>query len=134
MSEKCEDSHGDFSWNELSVTNTKKAIDFYQKIFGWTIEEMDMPNGKYYILFNGEEKIGGITAKAPGEENSPTTWMPYITVNDVDKAAEQIVSLGGSILLPPQDIPVENGPRLTILKDPMGATLGAITYANEIVS
>ncbi|MCH6255388.1 VOC family protein [Puniceicoccaceae bacterium K14] len=134
MSEKCEHNHGDFSWNELSVTDPQQAIHFYQKVFGWTIEEMDMPNGKYYILFNGAEKIGGITAKDPKEANSPTAWMPYITVNDVDKAAAQIVKLGGSIILPPQDIPVENGPRLTILKDPMGATLGAITYANDTAS
>jgi predicted enzyme related to lactoylglutathione lyase len=128
MSEKHGYNHGDFGWNELAVNDTQTALAFYQKIFKWKVEEMDMPNGKYYVLINGEDKVGGITEKAPDQEGAPTGWMPYITVDNVDETASLIEQTGGKIVMPPHDIPVPDGPRFTIFQDPAGATLGAISY------
>ena len=58
-------------------------------------------------------------------------WMPYITVENVDETVVKIESLGGSIVAPPMAIPVPNGPRLSVIQDPSGVTLGVISYVAE---
>lgn len=124
-------NHGDFGWNELACENPAKAVAFYTEVFSWQTEEMEMPGGTYTILINGEEKLGGICFKEPGTPAGPSAWMPYLTVDNVDERAAQVETLGGKIILPPQDIPVPNGPRFSIVQDPIGATIGIITYAEE---
>ena len=52
--------HGAFSWAELLVDDVESAIGFYTDVIGWEIEEMDMPQGKYYVLKAGGEPVGGI--------------------------------------------------------------------------
>lgn len=130
MSEKNGYNAGDFGWNELAVNNPQTTLKFYQSIFGWKAEEMDMPTGKYTVLINGEEKIGGILNKPADQAALPAAWMPYITVDNVDETAAKIASLGGKIIAPPCDIPVPDGPRLAVIQDPEGATLGIITYTH----
>lgn len=124
-------NHGDFGWNEFAADNPQAAVDFYTAAFGWKVEEMDMPNGKYHVLLNGEEKVGGIMAKPPEQSEAPSAWMPYVTVDNVDETAAKIETLGGKIIMPPHDIPVPDGPRLSVVQDPFGATLGIISYANN---
>ncbi|MBK1880539.1 VOC family protein [Pelagicoccus mobilis] len=133
-------NHGDFGWNELATDNPAKAIAFYTEIFGWKTEEMEMPcqdadgntsTNTYTVLVNGEEKVGGILAKSPEQANAPTAWMPYLTVDNVDQSVEKIFDLGGKVIAPPFDVPVEDGPRIAIIQDPGGATLGIITYVNQ---
>ncbi len=130
MSQKYGYNHGDFSWNELAPNDPQAALSFYREVFGWKVETLDMPEGPYNVLINGEEKIGGIMAKPAEQSKAPTAWMPYITVDNVDETVAKIESLGGKVIVPPSDIPVPDGPRLSIFQDPQGATLGAITYAN----
>ena len=38
---------GEFCWNELMTSDTKKAQEFYQDVFGWTSKKLDM--GKFHI-------------------------------------------------------------------------------------
>lgn len=133
-------NHGDFGWNELATDNPEKAIAFYTEIFGWKAEQMKMPcqdsdgqpsTSTYTVLINGDEKIGGILTKSPEQAGAPTAWMPYLTVDNVDDSAENVFDLGGKVIAPPFDIPVENGPRIAIIQDPVGATLGIITYLEQ---
>lgn len=130
-------NHGDFGWNELATEKPQAAVKFYTEVFGWKTEEMEMPSqGKdgtstYTVLLNGDEKIGGILAKPSSNEGSSTAWMPYLTVDNVDETAQQVFDLGGEIITPPFDMPVENGPRIAIIQDPGGATLGVITYSDQ---
>ena len=35
----------------------------------------------------------------------PPHWMVYFGIDDVDNAASKVESLGGSIMVPPTDIP-----------------------------
>ncbi|MEM9160275.1 MAG: VOC family protein [Verrucomicrobiota bacterium] len=124
-------NHGDFGWNELAVDNTQKAIEFYSQLLAWQVEEMDMPDGKYHVLINGEEKVGGIVAKDAEQAAGPSAWLPYITVDNVDEATAKAFDLGGKVIAPPIDIPVENGPRFAMIEDPSGAKLGLITYVAQ---
>ena len=123
-------NHGDFGWNELATPEPGAAVKFYTKLFGWKCEAMPMPGMdgmNYNVLWNGEERIAGITAPMPGEGwQGPPKWTPYITVDDVDATAAQVTELGGKILVPVTEIP-EIG-RFTLFLDPQGTVLAAITY------
>jgi predicted enzyme related to lactoylglutathione lyase len=115
--------HGAFSWNELATTDPKAALAYYTKLFGWTTEVMPMPGMDYTIVKVGDSMIGGVMAAPAG---APTAWTPYVTVDDIDETAKLAVSLGGTICVPPTDIP-EVG-RFAVMADPQGAVIAAITF------
>ncbi len=120
-------THGAFSWSELSTGDTKKALSFYGKLFGWASEPMDMgPNGTYNVIKVGDTSIGGISAKPEGMEKMPAMWGCYVTVDDIDQTAKDCARLGGKVCMGPMDIP-EVG-RMAVLQDPEGAMINAITY------
>ena len=75
----------------------------------------------------GEEGLGGIRSIPPQAEGTPPNWGVYVTVDDVDATAGKAEELGGKILVPPTDIP--NVGRFSVLQDPQGAVISAITYA-----
>ena len=87
-----------------------------------------MADMKYTIVKVGEEGLGGIMSMPPQAEGSPPNWGVYVTVDDVDMTARKAEELGGKILVPPTDIP--NVGRFSVLQDPQGAVISAITYAN----
>lgn len=56
---------------------------------------------------------------------TPSHWMPYIAVDEVDATAEKVKTLGGSVCVPPHDVP--NTGRFCVVNDLNGATLSLIT-------
>jgi hypothetical protein len=121
--------HGAFSWFELMTTDTDSAKKFYSNLFGWDTEEMPMADMNYTMVKVGEEGLGGIMSTPPQAEGSPPNWGVYVTVDDVDATARKAEELGGKILVPPTDIP--NVGRFSVLQDPQGAVISAITYVNK---
>ena len=124
--------HGVFSWNELMTTDLNAAKAFYTKLFGWTFEESEMEGGGTYAMAKlGETMVGGLFAKPatmPGD--IPPHWGAYVTVDDVDKAAEQAVELGATIIYPLTDIPKVG--RFCAIMDPQGAVIQMITYVKDL--
>ena len=114
---------GAICWRELSSPNPQAATQLYRDLFAWTSKDVDMgPMGTYTILNNGEEMVAGVMA-GPGPE-VPSHWINYVTVDDVDASAAQVVQLGGRVLMPPTDAP-EIG-RFSIVADPEGAVFGLL--------
>ena len=111
-------NRGQFAWVDLMTTDIPKAIAFYKKVVNWETEAW----GEDYTLFkSGENAVGGVM-KLPAEAQAtgaPPHWMAYITVPDVDAAAEQAKTLGATILNPPTDIPQVG--RFAVVQDPQGA-------------
>jgi predicted enzyme related to lactoylglutathione lyase len=54
----------------------------------------------------------------------PPHWMPYFQVEDCDAAAANAAKLGGTVCVPPTDIPSIG--RFAVLQDPTGATFSVI--------
>ena len=114
---------GKFVWHELTSTDTKASVAFYGALFGWSVTEVDMgPMGKYNLLKSGEQMVGGIM---PAQGGAPSHWIPYASVESVDGAVEKAKSMGGSVLVPPTDIP--NTGRFAIVRDPQGGVLAPFT-------
>jgi hypothetical protein len=120
-------THGAFSWSELTTSDPRKATEFYGTLFGWKIEKMDMGTGPYHVAKVGDESVGGIMAFPPEMNGVPPNWCPYVTVRNVDETAKQCVALGGKVCAGPMDIPTVG--RFAVIQDPQGAVLNVITYA-----
>jgi hypothetical protein len=121
---------GALCWNELGTRDVPAAREFYGKVFGWTVEEQEMPGmGTYYVWKDGEAVRGGMidmTGMAPDE--APPHWLVYFTVADADAAAETTKSAGGQLLNGPIDISVG---RIAMLADPQGAFFAVMAPSDE---
>jgi hypothetical protein len=117
---------GSFCWNELYTTDPKRAGDFYSNLFGWSRELMPMPppTGEYTIFKKGDAQAAGML-KIPKEMGAmPPHWLIYFAVDDSDKTVEKAKRMGGTVTVPPMDIP--NIGRFAILNDPQGADFAVI--------
>ncbi len=120
---------GAFSWCELITSDVDAAKDFYQKLFGWSLDEEPMGEGKTYTVIKaGERQIGGmmLNSDALGPEVPPPNWGVYVTVEDVDETVKLSKSMGATIIVPPTDIP-DTG-RFAVFADPQGAVLAIVAY------
>jgi predicted enzyme related to lactoylglutathione lyase len=118
---------GDWTWNELSTPDPAKAIAFYESVFGYTHQEMDMgEHGKYHVLHTSDGRARGGVMKLPHADATPM-WRPYVRVEDADAVASRVAPAGGMLLMPPADIPDVG--RIGMLLDPMGAAVGFIKPA-----
>jgi len=123
-------THGAFSWNELMTTDPGKAKTFYAALLGWTLEEAPMGHTHYTLVKVGETPMGGIMGMPPGvPEGMPPHWGVYVTVDDVDAAAQKAAELGGHVCVPPTDIAGVG--RFCVIADPQGAVMSLITYAKK---
>ena len=110
---------GTFSWCELHADDPQAAKTFYGETFGWKFKSHDMgPMGTYTVITVGEKEIGGIMQRPP-QSPGRQGWMPYVTVKDVDADTVKAGELGGTVSVPPQDIPGVG--RFSIMQDPGGA-------------
>ena len=122
-------THGTPSWSELMTTDPASASEFYGHLFGWKFDVMPMPDGDYHVASLGDEKVAGIMAIPDNAKGTPPNWGQYVTVGDVDAVAQQVSQLGGTVLVPPTDIPGVG--RFILFQDPQGAALSAIQYAES---
>lgn len=110
---------GTFCWHELLARDPLAAVEFYRGVFGWGHATHDMGEmGTYHLFTLGEEMVAGMMPMPPDAGGSPA-WLPYIAVEDVDASAARTVELGGTICVPPTDIPDVG--RFSVATDPDGA-------------
>lgn len=109
---------GRFVWHDLMTKDAKASLAFYGKLFDWRVDEVPMQSCTYHMIHCGPGPIGGVVE----EQNIPVShWMPYLAVADVDAAAKKVTALGGTVCVPPMDIPGTG--RFAVVGDPTGAYL-----------
>lgn len=119
--------HGATSWFEALTSDVDRARPFYQSLFGWSADTMKIPAGFDYTVFKlGEEFIAGMMPILPDMGPMPPHWGTYFTVRDVDGAAAQAKSLGGTVCVEPQDIPDVG--RFAGISSPQGVMFYVIKY------
>ncbi|HZA84976.1 MAG TPA: VOC family protein [Actinomycetes bacterium] len=111
---------GTWTWNELVTADLDAAKGFYGELFGWASEDIAGPLRRTSFTL-GDLLIGGGHAPVPQEDPTPR-WTIAFWVADADRAAAEVQKLGGTVLLPPMDVPVG---RFTIVADPAGAAFTA---------
>jgi predicted enzyme related to lactoylglutathione lyase len=107
---------------ELASTDIAKAKTFYSALFNWKITDNDMGGGMVYSTFKPtSDSPGGGMMQHP-MPGAPSSWLPYVLVDDVNAANKKVVSLGGKILKDTQEVPHMGW--FSIIIDPTGAFLG----------
>ncbi|MFG2622948.1 VOC family protein [Streptomyces sp. NPDC048507] len=122
-------------WVELHVPDQQAGIDFYASLFGWRHSGMPMPGMLYQVLsvadgaqdqgsFGGVAPQGGADDWAGAAAGETSRWVPYFHVGDVDATAGRIQDGGGSVLVPPADLPAVG--RIAWAADPAGAVFALL--------
>ncbi|MDT4955640.1 MAG: uncharacterized protein QOJ02_3778 [Acidobacteriota bacterium] len=124
MAERTLPANGAFCWNELGTTDLETAKKFYTELFGWRLKESKAAGMIYNEIVAGDREVGGMYQMTAEFGNTPSHWMAYVAVDDVDAKAKQVAELGGKVCVPPTDIP--NVGRFCVINDPTGATISLI--------
>ena len=147
---KVVNEHGSLNFNALNTRDREGAKAFYGAVFGWGVlalpgtEMWTLPGyGDHLETFTPNlrefiEQSGGpegfadvVAALGPIPDDQPDTpphWTVTFAVDDADEAARQAEELGGTVVAPPTDMPWV---RMTVLRDPQGATFIASKYVPE---
>jgi uncharacterized protein len=105
---------------ELMSTDVGKSKDFYGKLFNWQLDDMPTKEGAYTVIKVGSGTGGGMMKNPmPGQ---PSSWVPYVDVDDLKAAMDKAKSLGGQVYKDITD--VEGMGSFVIVGDPTGAPLG----------
>ena len=117
------ETHGMFSWCGHSGKAPKEAKAFYADVLGWTIADQEMGDGSTYsVIMVGEQPIGGFPTAANGDGH----WLPYVTVDDVDKRVAAAEKAGAKVVSPAMSVPGVG--RMATIADPFGAKIAFIAY------
>ena len=121
-------SQGRFVWYELMTTDVAAAKAFYAKVVGWGTEDASTPAMPYALFTVKGASVGGVldlpeVAIQVGEK---PRWVGYIGVDDVDAAAVRAKKLGGTVYVPPCDIP--NVSRFSVVADPQEAMFALVKW------
>jgi uncharacterized protein len=111
-------------WQELATTNVDASGKFYTQTFGWKAEAVQM-EGMVYTLFKlGDEQVGGMYPQPKEMAGMPPFWGVYFDVKNTDEIANAVKANGGSVMVPPADIP--NIGRFAVFTDPTGAVFSVL--------
>lgn len=100
-----------FIWYELMTTDADAAIGFYGAVVGWSAADhpnSETPGGvRYTVLSAGKRGVGGVMQldQSMSDAGMRPIWVGYVGIADTDAIAEQIKAAGGTIHVPPTDIP-----------------------------
>ena len=119
-----------FGWAELNARGLEPAVAFYETVFGWTHTTSPIGDGLEYTEFehDGQSIAGALEMDPQISAETPSYWLVYFTVDDVDARFERAIALGGSELVAPQDMP---GGRFAIVSDPQGAAFGILNLQEQ---
>ena len=144
--------HGGVNFNNLNTRDVEGAKKFYGSVFGWRALDMDggfsmwtLPGYGDFLeetvnpgMREGMAEMGApkgfedvVASIAPIPDDQPDTpahWGITFAVDDADAAAAKAAELGGTVVMPPTDMPWV---RMTVITDPQGATFTASMFVPE---
>ncbi len=112
------------TWWELATSNTAQATGFYTSLFGWSAKVSSMGPMQYTEWSNAGRSVGGMIETCGEWKDVAPHWMAYFRVRDCDASFAQATELGGTVRVPPTDIPKVG--RFAMLADPQGAVFSVI--------
>jgi predicted enzyme related to lactoylglutathione lyase len=124
------DEPGAHVYTELLTRDPDAAAEFYGRTLDWTPVFNGNPDKPYTQFQLGGRTVAGMMPMK-GEAwpaDLPDHWMVYFGVADCDAAVERLRRLGGSVSVPPMEVPGHG--RFAVVGDPTGAYFSVITMAD----
>ena len=96
---------------EIPADSMKRAIDFYQNLFGWQFVQVGEGDMEYWLIMTvpvddkgmpTEPGVNGGMMKRVMPEQTPVN---YISVESIDEYAKKIEELGGQVVVPKMPVP-----------------------------
>src|SRR5258708_11182324 len=88
-------------WRELATKDLPAALEFYSKLFGWTLQQTKVTPMEYKEIIIDDVAHGGMMAM---DENwpaeVPSYWTSYIAVDNADETVAKITANGSSVRAP----------------------------------
>lgn len=109
---------------ELNTGDVPAAKKFYKSLFKWKIA----PMAPGYLGVDVGKGTGGGMQKKPMPEG-PTSWLPYVEVDDVKKTIAKAKKLGAQIML--EYMAIGGMGAIGVFVDPTGAGLGVWETAKK---
>ena len=97
---------GKFIWFDLFTRDLPGACAFYGHLFGWSFEDTAPGDPEIKtIKYDGIAIGNAVQTKPEAGKTAVSRWLSSMSVADVDETVERVVKNGGSIRMPPKDIP-----------------------------
>ncbi|NBC83925.1 MAG: VOC family protein [Bacteroidetes bacterium] len=109
------------SWVEIPSKNFDRAVDFYNSIFGFSMQKMDFGHEKMACFPNGEGAITWAPNFHPGQDG---TLVSLNTGDQLTSVIDRISRNGGQIVQPKTKIEAANKGYFSVFIDPEGNKLG----------
>ena len=115
-------------WLELWAQDAAKMAEFYRPLGAYTVTRQESPGDRpeLQLVAGGFPRAGVLEIE---RADVPSTWLPYVRVNDLPKAVAGIERAGGRIIVPP-DPQVRNG-KVAVFLDPLGAAVAVAEWKDE---
>lgn len=124
------ESNGRFVWYELMTRDKEADLGFMKALAGWTSVEQGMGEmGTYTIISAGETGIGGCMDLPAEAGDTPSHFIGYCEVEDIEAVAKAAEASGGKIFVPPTHIPGTG--TFSVMADPAGATFAGLQSESE---
>lgn len=116
--------YGKVVWHDLMTEDLDAARRFYGGVFGWTFDNYSAREGRgrYAIARLGNVYVAGlvpVASRADGKKIS--RWLPYVSVENVDRAVARATDAGGQVAADAQEVGFG---RVAAIIDPEGAVIG----------
>jgi hypothetical protein len=114
---------GKVVWNDLITEDVEAARRFYGGLFGWTFQDATGPGRTRYVLAkSGAVYVAGLVPVArPSDGKRFSRWLPYVSVDDVDRAVARATTAGATVAVAARNVGLG---RIAALVDPQGAVIG----------
>jgi len=117
---------GTMNWAEVQTSDKTAAQSFYEHVFDYETETMDMGStGGYVLLQLNGQPVAGLIQIEPEWGEAPSNWSVVFQVEDCDAAVAKVQELGGSVIREAQTL--EGVGRFAVVADPWGAVFQVIT-------
>jgi len=135
--------HGSLNFNNLSTRDLAGAQAFYGAVFGWEVihdsfwampgygdflERRNPGMRAGMVEMGAPERFEDVVASVTVAPDDEPHWGVTFAVDDADAVAARAAELGGTVVVPPFDVPWV---RMTIVRDPQGATFTAAKFMPE---
>jgi predicted enzyme related to lactoylglutathione lyase len=119
---------GHFIWYELTTTDAEGAKAFYTSVVGWGTRDASAPGADYAFFTAGDAVAAGLMglSKDAQRMGAQPRWTGYVGVDDVDATVARLTRLGGTVYVPPTDIPDVS--RFAVVADPQMATFALLKW------
>jgi predicted enzyme related to lactoylglutathione lyase len=117
---------GCIAWLDLTVSDATAMRDFYRKVVGWSVEDVEMEDGdERYADFNmlgaDGQPAAGICHARGVNQDLPPVWMIYLPVGDLTESLSRVREEGGEVI---KEMRGSDGAlNCAVIRDPVGVYL-----------